>query len=446
MVSNALELAVGLIDLWLVRPFGPSATAAIGVCRQVTFLVEAIAVAITSGVITLVSQGVGARSRSAPFAPDPSGDSTGSTVHVVEPDRVVGQSVGLVFLMGLPSALGGYWLSGPLLICLQAHDQTRAYGEPYLQVYFTGIIFTWGSLVGTALFRGAGDVWTPLKLAVATSLFQVMLNYLFIYGAGPVPAFEVPGAAMGAVAARACSLLAFLLLLLRGTGPLCLRWSSVLGFDWKLIGSTMRVGVPMALANVLRHGSRVVFLAIAGASALGVSLQATVGVALQVRLIGVLVALAFQTASATLVGQAIGQGDHHQAEVLGRRSVRLLALLMGLIAGILILLSRPLAESFFDTPEVAGLGAKVLRWFAVAQFFSALSIATQGTLMGAGDTLPAMRYTLVSEWWLMLPLSYLLVAMDWVPHGLLAAWTLAPALTLALMQRRFRSGRWKPNP
>jgi len=65
-------------------------------------------------------------------------------------------------------------------------------------------------------------------------------------------------------------------------------------------------------------------------------------------------------------------------------------------------------------------------------------------LLGAGDTLPAMRYTLVSEWCLMLPLSYLVVVMEWVPDGLLAAWVLAPVLTLVLMQRRFRSGRWKP--
>jgi len=212
--------------------------------------------------------------------------------------------------------------------------------------------------------------------------------------------------------------------------------------DWKLIGSLLRIGVPMALANLLRQGSRVVFLAIAGATALGVSLQAAIGVALQVRLISILVALAFQTASAMLVGQAIGRDDFHQAEVLGRRSVQLLALLMGILSGLLLVLADPVAALFLK-PEVAGLGAKVLRWFAVAQFFSALSIGTQGALLGAGDTLPAMRYTLVSEWCLMLPLSYCVVVLDWVPDGLLAAWVLAPALTLVLMQRRFRSGDWK---
>src|SRR5207245_2294158 len=153
-------------------------------------------------------------------------------------------------------------------------------------------------------------------------------------------------------------------------------------FDWELIGSMLRIGLPMALANMLRYGSRVVFVAIVGASTSGESLQAAVGVGLQIRQIGVLVALAFQTASAALVGQALGRDDSQEAEALGRRSVRLLALLIGVISGILIVLADPLAELFISAPEVAGLGAKVLRWFAVAQFFSALSIGTQGALMG----------------------------------------------------------------
>jgi putative MATE family efflux protein len=443
MIANTLELAVGLIEFWLVRPFGPAATAAIGVSRQVTFLLEAMAVVITAGVITLVSQGVGACVRPAPAGQDKGGDPAKSTIPIFPPGEVVRQSFALVLLLGIPTALAGYWLSGPLLSCLQASDETRAFGEPYLQVYFLGIIFMWANLVGTALFRAAGDVWTPLKLGLGVSLFQVVLDYFFIYGAGPVPAFEVQGAALGAVSARACGLLIYLLLLLKGTGHLCLRWSSLRGFDWELSRHILRIGVPMALANVLRHGSRVVFLAIAGASALGMSLQAAVGVALQVRLIGILVALAFQTATATLVGQAIGRNDMAQAKLVGLRAVQFLALLMGIIAAILIALANPLAGLFIERPEVAGLGARVLCWFAVAQFFSSLSIGTQGALMGAGDTLPAMRYTLVSEWCLMLPLSYLLVVLDLAPDGLLAVWVLAPALTLTLMQRRFRSGRWQ---
>lgn len=439
IVANAMELVVGLIDLWLVRDFGPAATAAVGLGRQVIFLVEALAVTITSGALTLISQGVGARNRSS--------SSKGPVGRHFDPDEVVRQSLGLAVLLGFPVTLAGYLLTGPLLAALQVTAETRTFGEPYLRIYFTGILFFWGYQVGAALFRGSGDVWTPLKIAAGVSLLQVALNYVFIHGAGPVPAFEVQGAALGAVLARVCGVLVFLILLLWGRSRvrLCLPAGGQ-GVDWALIRYLLSVGVPMALANVFRHGSRVVFLAIAGTSALGMSLQAAIGVALQVRLLGVLVALAFQTATATLVGQAVGRGDDVQAEATGRRSVQLLALVMGTISAGLMLVSEPLAELFIDAPEVATLAAQVMRWFAVAQFFSALSIGTQGALLGAGDTLPALRYTIVSEWCLMLPVAYLLVRLDGEPDGLLAVWVMAPALTLVLMLRRWHSGCWKRVP
>jgi putative MATE family efflux protein len=434
VLSNALEMTVGLVDLLLVRPFGPSATAAIGVSRQVTFVVEAAAGAIATGVLTLVSQGIGAG-----FAR--------------QVQAVVRQSFRLVLLFGLPTTLAGYLLSRQLLVGLQVSAETLAWGEPYLHVYFVGLVFLWGNLVGAAVYRGAGDVWTPLKLTLGVNLLNVGLNYLFIYGAGPLPAFEVMGAALGTVIARACGALVYLIILWRpsvgqvanlpnhpeASWQLAPRW-----LDMKLIGRILRIGVPMALANVLRHGSRLVFLAIVGASALGVSLQAAVGLGMQMRLLGVLVALAFQTALATLVGQAIGRGDRSQAELIGLRGLQILGLLMLFLTGTIVVLAEPLAQLFIQSFEAARLGAQVLRWFAVAQMFSALSIGMQGALLGAGDTAPALRYTLLSEWGVMLPLGYLLLETQWwFPESLLAAWLLAPAITLVFMYRRWRGGHWK---
>ena len=97
-----------------------------------------------------------------------------------------------------------------------------------------------------------------------------------------------------------------------------------------------------------------------------------------------------------------------------------------------------------DSAETAKLGAKVLRWFAVAQFFSALSIGTQGAVLGAGAAKPALRYTLFTQRLVMVPLSYLLLNhLGGLPEGPLAAWTIAPVIALALMLRRLGSGRWR---
>lgn len=59
VLLSAMEASLGLVDLLMVRSLGPEATAAIGVSRQVTFLVNAVVVALASGLITVVSQAIG---------------------------------------------------------------------------------------------------------------------------------------------------------------------------------------------------------------------------------------------------------------------------------------------------------------------------------------------------------------------------------------------------
>ena len=111
---------------------------------------------------------------------------------------------------------------------------------------------------------------------------------------------------------------------------------------------------------------------------LGASLHAAVGVGLQVRLVSVLPALAFQVAAATLVGQAVGARRYDLAHSVGQRTVFLLALIMAGVVAATFLLAEPLAALFIVDPEVRRArrhGAAVVRG---AQFFSSLSIGTQG--------------------------------------------------------------------
>ena len=424
LVYSMLELSLGVADFLMVRGLGSEATAAIGLNRQVTFLLESAALAVATGVITLVSQGVGAGNRE-------------------QVDGAVRQSFRLVVLLGVPTTLVGYLASRPLLVALQASSETLAHGVPYLHIYFLGTLFLWASLVAAAVFRGTGDTLTPLKLAAGVSVLNIGLNYVFVFGVGAVPAYGVAGAAIGTVAARAVGAAIYLVLLVRGTPHARLRLLP-LGVDWGLVRRILRIGWPPALAAIARNGARVVYLALLGLVPLGASLHAAVGVGLQVRLVSVLPALAFQVAAATLVGQAVGARRYDLAHAVGQRTVLLLALIMAGVVAATFLFAEPLAALFIVDPEVAALGATVLRWFAVAQFFSSLSIGTQGALTGAGDTKPIFRYTVVTQWGVLLAVTAgLLILADWAPEGALLAWVAAPVLQLVLMQRLFRSGRWR---
>ena len=422
VLFSALEASLGLADLLMVRSLGPEATAAVGVCRQITFLVNSVALAAASGVIAIVSQAVGANRW----------DTVG---------QVMRQSFLLVVLVALPVGFLGALVSGGLLAALNADALTVARATPYLQVCLMGTVFTWACVVGAAFLRSLGDALSPLKLAAAIACINLPLNYCFIHGLGPLPALGVEGAAIGTIAATICGAIGYFLLLSRQgeSRPEMNRFTGTFfSFDRPLISRILRIGTPMALAGLVRNGSRLVFLMIVGAGAMGMTLHAAVGVGLQVRLLSVLPALAFQVATAALVGQAIGRSEFDEARRLGRRSVQLLAIMMVAVVAAIIVFAEPIAHLLVEDEHVAGVTVTVLRWFAVAQFFSSLNITVQGALLGAGDTLPNLRYTMITQWMVMLPLTLVATAtLDWQLHGAMFAWTVAPAILLVLLARRF---------
>lgn len=425
LLYSVLELSLGAADLLMVRGLGHEATAAVGLTRQIAFLLEASALAVATGVLALVSQGVGAGDRR-------------------QVEGVIHQGTRLVLLLGPPVTLLGYLASRPLLVAMQADEAALTHAVPYLRIYFLGTVFLWGTVIPAAIFRGVGDPTTPLRLAAGVAVLNVPLNYVFIFGAGPWAPMGVPGAAVGTVAARAVGCGLHLALLARGTRHGRVRWRPLLGLDWPLIRRMLRIGMPPALAGVARNGARVVYLGLLGTGTLGASMHAAAAVGLQVRLVSVLPALAFQAAAATLVGHAVGAGRFDRAEALGRRSVQLLSLLMTGVVALTFGFARPLAALFIADAEVVPLAATVLRWFAVAQFFSSVSICVQGALTGAGDTKPILTYTIVTQWGLLLSLTFIALAgFGREPEGPLAAWVAAPLVQFVLMQRLFRSGRWK---
>jgi putative MATE family efflux protein len=422
---NIIEMSLGLTDLFMVRSFGTAATAALGVNRQVTFLFEAAILALSIGVVALISKNLAKK-------------------EFENVKDLVAQS--LLSITALAASLGvvGFFLSPAILVFLKASPDTTAFAVDYLKIYCLSLIFLGVNTVCAAILRAAQNPWLPLKIAIAMAVVNVPLNYGFIHGAFGFIDFGVKGAAVGTFVVRFGGSLAFLMYLIRGNHNTPLIPSRLTRIKRTTVREIFRIGIPIAIAGILRNSARIVYVAIAGFSLLGVSMHAAVGLGLQIRLLGVLPALAFQVALATLVGDAIGRGRLDEADETGRRGVYLLGLIMGFLCAAIILLAGPISHTFIQDNKGAELGTKVLRWFAVGQFFSTLAIGAQGALSGAGDTKPIARITFITQWLVLVPAAYvLLVPFELDPNGPLIAWALSPVLTFGLLYYRFLSAKWK---
>jgi len=422
---NIIEMGLGLTDLFMVQSFGTAATAALGVNRQVTFLFEAAILALSIGVVGLVSQNLAKKD-------------------LDKVNDLVAQ--GLLTITALATGLGiaGYFLAPAVLALLKTTPETTLFAVDYLKIYSLSLTFLGLNAVSAAIFRAAKNPWLPLKIAIAMAIINVPLNYGFIHGQFGFPDLGVKGAAVGTLLVRVAGSAAFVLLLLRKNHATPLLPSRIIRIETDTVNRIFRVGTPIAIAGVMRNSARVVFLTVVGFSVYGVSMHAAVGLGLQIRLFSVLPALAFQVALATLVGDAIGRGKFDEADATGRYGVYLLGAIMGVVCIATILLAGPISRAFIEDSDGAVLGAKVLRWFSVGQFFSCLAIGVQGALSGAGDTKPIARVTFITQWLILVPLAYvLLVPFNLDPSGPLIAWAVSPVLTFAFLYARFLGGKWK---
>ena len=99
-------------------------------------------------------------------------------------------------------------------------------------------------------FRAAGDAQTPLRLGLAVTVLNAVLNVVLIRGLGPIPALGTTGAAIGTVTANAIVGGAGLLWLFSGRSVI--RWSRVdeLAARLALIRSLFAFGLPAGFQGI----------------------------------------------------------------------------------------------------------------------------------------------------------------------------------------------------
>ena len=233
-------------------------------------------------------------------------------------------------------------------------------------------------LVSVACFgalRGVQDMRTPLYVAVGVNGVNVLLDWLLIFGAGPLPPMGVSGAAIASTFSQWVGAVWSLVVVSRR-----------IGLTWRVKGAgaarLFRVGGDL----LLRTGSLLVFLMLCTrvANRFGADQGAAYQAVRQFFIFAALFLDAFAITGQSLVGYFLGARDVFQA----RRVARIVcwwSLGTGIVLGCLMLLGEDLVAWLLVPPTAyAAFGPG---WIVVAlsQPVGALSFATDGIHWGAGD-------------------------------------------------------------
>lgn len=445
MVTGGLRTVLRTADFLMVSlALGDAAVAALEFGFQYYFIPFGLALALTSGTISVVSRfkGAGEDARA---------------------DLAIKQTLWLAVLLSVPITAGTWLYAEPLIGLLTDNPATVAMGADYLRIVMLSVVFRFWSMAAARALAGAGDTRTPMYVRLLTLPTNILLNAVLIFGLGPAPALGVAGAAWGTAAANTLAGLIFLWVFVSGRRDVRLRLGGR-QFDREIVGELVRVGTPLAGTRLSRTLGRFPFLFVL--SALGTPVVAAYAIGRRVMLLALMPAWGYSTASSTLVGQSIGAGADEEATAYGWQTLRIALATQLVIAAGIVLAAEPIARAF-GTDHVARTVA-FIRVFGLGVAGFSISRTMRGGLRGAGDTSWPFYGGLVGTYLVRLPLAFVALPVGYaVAVGPLTlgpvsvpGLAVSPGLGLGLLAvyaailgdmyvragvnlARFASGRWK---
>lgn len=426
VVSSLLQMTVSVADIYMVGRLGSDSIASVGIARSVIFIMFALAMAVATGVQVLVAQYRGKR------------DADGM-------EAVTKQGL----LVSIPATLllmspVGILTAGIIMRAMGATPEVMALGVPYMQLVFAGMVLMVVSFIVTGVLQGAGDTLTPLLLLIVANVLNILVNYVCIFGWGPVAAMGVTGAAVGTLVARFVTAVAGIAILFSGRFAVRVRLRGSWKFNFALITRIFYIGIPAGLQQITRNLGMMAIFKILTLTAAGMAAVSAFTVASQVRMIGIMIGLAMMAASTTAVGQNVGAGNVKRAEHAAWLCSGIAAVISVVLAATYALLRRDLIGLFSDEPDVIRIGAEALLILAISEPFITSGMSLGGALRGAGDTWSPLFIAFVN-FAVLAPIgSYVMaIAMHMQTRGVWLGLNTGFIVAFFLLAAKFRSGAWK---
>lgn len=421
--ANILQAGYQLIDAFWVGRLGGDAVAAVAVSFPVMFLSIAIGAGLAIAGSTLIAQYVGAKNQAMV-------------------DHVAAQTLLMVVVVSVVLGAIGYTMAPLLLSLMGVSPAVYENALGFMRVSFVGLVFTFSFSMFQSIMRGIGEAKLPVYIVLGTVVLNFVLDPIFIFGWGGIPALGVMGAALATLGTQSIAAVIGLVVLFRGKYGIHLSWSNFVP-DIAYIRRAFFLGLPASIEMSARAlGLTVMTFLIASFGTLAVASYGVGGNVLQVIMIP---AMGLSMAISTLVGQNIGAGNIERAARIGKLGAALgFGILTGL--GIVVFLFAPYFVAFFvpGDPEVIAAGSVFLRTMSLAWGFLGLQFALTGVLRASGSMVVTMVLTLVSQWVIQFPLAYVLSKHTALGiEGLWYAFPVSNILITLITLAVYAKGDWK---
>ena len=422
ILEMLMESIFALVDIIYVSQVSVNAVATVGLTESVLTLVYAVAIGLSMAATAVVARRIGEK------------DNVGANQTAV-------QVIFLgVFISVLISAIGILYPK-EILSLMGGESSLIEEGFGYTKILLGGNITVMLLFLINAIFRGAGNASIAMWTLIVSNGLNIILDPIFIFGLGPIPAYGVEGAAIATTIGRGTAVIVQLFILFYGVGKIKILVKDIV----------LRVAVMVNLIKVSLGGigqfligtSSWVFL-MRIMSEFGSDVLAGYTIAIRIMMFTLMPAWGLSNAAATLVGQNLGAKQPERAEKSVWQTGKYSAYFMGFVSVIYILFASTFLGWFSDNETVVKNGTLCLQIMAAGYIFYGYGMVVIQSFNGAGDTKTPTYINFICFWLFQLPIAYILaIWLDFGPIGVFLSITFAEVLIAIIGIIMFKKGKWK---
>ena len=383
LAAMFLQSLYGGVDLLVVGQFAETAdVSGVATGSQLMHTATLVVTSLAMGLTIYVGQKIGEKKED-------------------EAGRAVGAGVVLFLIIGAVMTVVFAIFAARLSAVMQAPEEAFSHTTQYVRICGLGFIFITAYNVLGAIFRGIGDSATPLLTVAIACGFNIAGDIIFVAVLG----LGAAGAAIATVLSQASSVVISLMIISRKKLPF--RFSrSYISFDRRLISKELKLGVPIALQELLVGVSFLVIQAIV--NSIDVVASAGVGVAEKVCAFILLVPSSFGQSMAAFVAQNVGARETVRAKKALIYGI-LTSLAVGLVIGSFTFVRGDLLAAIFSKDAAVIASAhSYLKAYAIDTLLTAIMFCWIGYYNGCGKTLFVMIQGIMGAIGVRVPMVFLM--------------------------------------
>lgn len=421
-VLQSLGQVFGIIIVG--QSLGVDALAAISAFFPLFFFLLTFAIGIGSGSSILVAQSYGR------------GD-------IPKMKEVVGVTLSFTLVASVAVAIFGSIFAEKILGGMGTPENILNESASYAGILFITLPITFLYMVYTTFLRGVGDSKTPFYFLVISTVLNIVLLPVLIFGWFGVPEFGLYGAAYAAVLS---GLITFILLLgyLQKTNHV-LKLDRIVFKHFALKGTVLknllRLAIPTIVSMVTIAASEIAVITFV--NDYGSNATAAYGIVNQIASYVQIPAMSISIAISVFVAQAIGAGKVSTIINVTKTGIVLNYIFGGILILIVYVLTNPILGVFLDNVQTIEIAKSLI----VISFWSYIILgvtqAISATMRATGTVLWPTIFTISSILLIQVPVAYGLS--HFTTLGIKGVWIAYPIAFIAnlLAQYTYYHFWWK---